>query len=431
MIGTLIRIGWATLKRDRVALFLTFVLPIAFFSIFAMIFGNMGGSGSNELRKLEVLVVDLDGSDVSAGLARALSSQDALDVTQESLGRDETALRVRQGEADAAVIIGEGYADTFGSFVTVPSVELIYDASNPMAQHTIAGLLQASAFASAPSHLMRQGLRQLETFGGPLTDAQQTAVDQFEVATAAGAFGGSEDDGGGGLGAGLLEVQATAAHSETQEDGITRSSIIAYYAAGIGVMFLLFSLAGAASGLLEQEEAGTLERLLTSNVGMGTLLLSNWAFYTVSGFLQLIVMFVWGALVFDLELFTPNQLVGFVAVGLATAAAGAAFALVLATLCKTRAQLNGLSTIVILIMSAVGGSMIPRFVMPAIMEKAALFTFNGWALDGFLKVFWYDDPNATVSEMLTSVAPQLAVLTAVAALLLVVARVLGRRWETA
>jgi hypothetical protein len=47
------------------------------------------------------------------------------------------------------------------------------------------------------------------------------------------------------------------------------------YAAGIGVMFLLFSMAGAAGSLLEEEETGTLERVLTSNVGMtnfGTML---------------------------------------------------------------------------------------------------------------------------------------------------------------
>ena len=60
----------------------------------------------------------------------------------------------------------------------------------------------------------------------------------------------------------------------------------------------------------------------------------------------------------------------------------------LATLARTRAQLSGMSTIIILTMSALGGSMFPRFLMSETMQKIGLLTFNAWALDGYLKVFW-------------------------------------------
>ena len=46
----------------------------------------------------------------------------------------------------------------------------------------------------------------------------------------------------------------------------------------------------------------------------------------------------------------------------------------------------------ILIMSAIGGSMFPRFLMPEAMQKAGLLTINAWAIDGFTKVFWRDQP---------------------------------------
>ena len=46
MIKTLLRVAWIQLKRDRAALFLTFVLPIIFFSIFSVVFGQMGTGGS-------------------------------------------------------------------------------------------------------------------------------------------------------------------------------------------------------------------------------------------------------------------------------------------------------------------------------------------------------------------------------------------------
>ena len=344
---------------------------------------------------------------------------------------------VRTGKADAAVVVARGFGDSYGTFVQAPQVELIYDASNPMAQHTIAGLLQASSFSAAPAHLMRTGMSMLEAASGPLTEAQREAINDFESIidsqSSSATNDGSTDggtDGGAGLLQGLVDVRATAARADS-EGGISSASIVSYYAAGIGVMFLLFSVTGAASGLLEEEETGTLERLLTSNVGMGTLIASNWAFFTLMGVAQVVVMFVWGALVFGLDLFTTKHLVGFAAMTLVTASAASAFALVLATLCKTRAQLNGTSTIVILIMSAVGGSMVPRFAMPAFMDTAAKFTFNGWALDGFLKVFWYDDPSESTWHALVNLWPQLLVLGTLTVLFLGAARWLGRRWESA
>ena len=107
------------------------------------------------------------------------------------------------------------------------------------------------------------------------------------------------------------------------------------------------------------------------------------------------------------------------------------FGLLLATLCRSRGQLSGVSTVAIMIMSAIGGSMFPRFLMPELMNKAALLTFNGWALDGFLKVFWYDDPAAGLAAAVLDLTPQLAVLAAMTAAFLSCARYFARRWEAA
>jgi ABC-2 type transport system permease protein len=71
--------------------------------------------------------------------------------------------------------------------------------------------------------------------------------------------------------------------------------------------------------------------------------------------------FLWGALVFHLDLM--GHLPGFIAMTVPTAAATGAFGLVLAALSKSREQLSGFSTILILVMSALGGSMLPRFLM--------------------------------------------------------------------
>jgi ABC-2 type transport system permease protein len=81
-----------------------------------------------------------------------------------------------------------------------------------------------------------------------------------------------------------------------------------------------------------------------------------------------------------------------------------------------------LTTLVVLTMSAMGGSMFPRFLMPEIMQKVGLLTFNAWALDGFTKIFWRDEPVGHVW-------PQVSVLLVAAVLFFLIARRLASRWD--
>ena len=437
MIGTILRINWLNLKRDYVALGMTFILPIVFFSIFALIFGSMGGDGG-AMRLLRVAIVDLDGTETSERFVAALGKGTGLRLISAPSGRPDVAFTpneaeklVRDGEIPAVVVIPQGFAASFASFTgEATPVELLYDQGNPVASQMVSGLMQRAAMTAAPDLLMTRGLKMLEKYGEPLTDRQREAANTaagFLKNSSAGNAGNGEGEGRGAGFGGLVRVDAKSIQSD--EEGETKS-MIAFYAAGTGVMFLLFSMAGAGGALLEEEESGALDRLLTSNIGMGRLLLGKWLFIAALGVSQVVLMFLWGAFVFGIELFTPNHLAGFVVMTLVTAAAAGGFGLLLASLCRTRAQLGGISTIVILIMSAVGGSMFPRFLMPDVMKKIGLATFNGWALDGYLKVFWYEDPNAGVLGSVGRLWPQVLVLVVLTLLFLGAARLFARRWET-
>jgi ABC-2 type transport system permease protein len=155
---------------------------------------------------------------------------------------------------------------------------------------------------------------------------------------------------------------------------------------------------------------------------MTSLLLGKLAYNSLLAFLQLVVMFLWGWAVFKLD-FWPH-IPGFIVMGVSTAVAVAAFGLLLASICKTRAQLGALSTLVILVMSSIGGSMFPRYLMSESMQKAGLFTINAWAIDGFTKVFWRDEP-------ISHLWPQVLVLACIAVVLFAIARRVARRWEYA
>jgi linearmycin/streptolysin S transport system permease protein len=421
---TLLRIGWMNLKRDRVAQALTFLLPILFFSIFASVFGGRGGDSTP---RVSVALADEDRSEFSGRVIAALQKEKALRLRVDGengsvLDRAAAEGLVRNGDVPVAIVIPKGIGASFGQVgfsSSAPAIQMLADPSDPIAPQMVQGLLQKVVMTAAPDLVMQGGMKQFEKHAGALTPEQRKAVDEWIPmlkADAGGTTGGGGTGGSGGMGIAVTVV-------DVMRNDDRKGSLISFYAAGIGVMFLLFSSVGGAGGaLLEEAESGTLERLLSTNIGMTGVLIGKWLFLSLIGFAQLTVMFLWGRVAFGLPLF--SHIPGFVVMTVVTAAAAAALGLVLASLARTRAQLSGFSTILILTMSALGGSMFPRFLMSETMQKMGLLTFNGWALDGYLKVFWR---NAAVWELW----PQVLVLAVLGATFLGIARLLSRRWELA
>jgi ABC-2 type transport system permease protein len=178
-------------------------------------------------------------------------------------------------------------------------------------------------------------------------------------------------------------------------------------------------MAGSGATLIDEQEGGIAERILVSGVSVREWLMTKWLFSAAVGSVQVATMFVWGWLVYGVELFSRMHFWGFLAMTVATALAAAALGILLAVLCRTRMQLAGVSTVLILIMSALGGSMFPRFLMSPALKAIGLFTFNAWALDGYQKVFWYEAD-------LPGLVPQLSVLVALALTFMAAAVVTGR-----
>jgi ABC-2 type transport system permease protein len=393
MILPLIRNSWKQLSRDRGAQVLAFVVPIAFFSIFAVIFGPRGSS-VNSTSRVSVAVADESDTDLSRSLVRALAADSGLRVSSTWTGRTagesaagEKVTRalaeklVKDGNVSVGLILPAGIDSSIMSFGRgrVRAL-LLHDPSDPVASKMIGGLLQRAALRA----------------GG------------------AGAFGiaGADPDA-------MLPIRF---EEQAVLGGKRDSPMVAFYAAGIAVMFIMFSAAGAGGVLIEETESGTLERVLTSGLGMNGLLASKWLYLTSLACMQICVMFVWGMLVFRLPLLA--HLPGFAIMTVCTAGAAAAFGLVLATLSRTRQQLSGLANLLVLSLNALGGSMFPRFLMSEQLQRFSLVGFNAWALDGYLKVFWREAP-------LAALLPQVAALLGFTALFLALARRFARRWEVA
>jgi ABC-2 type transport system permease protein len=424
MMTTLLKISWTNLKRDRVAQMLAFLLPVIFFSIFAIVFGSQNSSSTARIR---VAVVDEDGSELSRRIVAGLRAEPSLRARTTidaegkgpALDREQSRKLVQDGDLPVAIVLPRGLgaaAAAFGGAPDAPRVQLLADVSDPIAPQMVYGLLQKVAMTSAPDILMQGGISQFERYAGSLTPQQRAAVStwlpQLRRPADPALASSNRADGFFGLGIDTVDVMRQG----------NRESLISFYAAGIGVMFLLFSVSGASGALLDEIDSGTFDRVLSTRVGMTGLLTGKWLYLSLMGIAQLTIMFLWGRLAFHLDLF--SHVPGFVVMTAFTAMAAAGFGLLLATIARTRAQLSGMSTIIILIMSSLGGSMFPRFLMSDTMQKMGLLTFNAWALDGYLKVFWRNAP-------IVALWPQLLMLTALTIVFLSLARTFARRWEAA
>jgi len=431
MILSIVRTAFMSLRRDRGALILSFVVPIAFFSIFAGIFGSRGGG----LNPVSVAVVDEDRSEVSQRLVKALEDESGLRAARAPEAPKGAApvpydsrsaeAAVRAGDVSVAVVIPKGFGNSPTGFSGPGGarLRLLSDGSDPVAAQVVFGLIQKAAIQSMPDLLTSEEMRMLDRLSGGLTPGQRARIDssvaglrEYVARRGTRPVAGTKSEVEP-LSGGLISADIRDVVGENK-----KNPLVAFCAAGIGVMFLLFSASAAGGAILDESENGTLDRILSSRVTMTKLLLGKWAYAALLGFTQLTVMFLWGAFAFQVELF--KHLDGFLIMATATVLASSGLGLLLATSCKTRAQLGALTTLVVLVMSALGGSMVPRFIMPESLQKIGLVTFNAWAIDGFTKVFWREEP---VSHLW----PQVLVLVGAAALFFAIARRLARRWEVA
>ena len=433
---------------------LAFLLPIVFFSIFALIFAR--GIQSQRTEPLKIAAIDQMEDAFSIELIKALSKRTDLvfvhlNDTADPLVRANEL--IRSGDLKACVVIKRTSAEegAQGSASSPGMIEVLTDYSDQLA----AGYVE-SAIRETVMRLSFVGVSE-SRLGLPRAAEDEGSVDE-SAAAAVGAVHQAEGDevllvpaklnshvGVADLGTvqdSTVDTGAVGSLGGTPQSGANRLSagaapqleiavvdilgdekanpLISMYAAGIAVMFLLFNATSGSGVLIDERANQTLDRLLSSQLTMDELLLGKWFFMTALGAFQVAVMFLWASVAFSVNL--SEHVDGFLMMTIATSIAASGFGLFMATLCKTRAQLNGFSTVVVLTMSALGGSMVPRYLMSDSLQKLGLLTFNAWAIDGYDKVFWRELPVAAL-------APQLAVLSLSGVFFLSVARLLAVRWE--
>ncbi|MES2822106.1 MAG: ABC transporter permease [Pseudomonadota bacterium] len=166
-----------------------------------------------------------------------------------------------------------------------------------------------------------------------------------------------------------------------------------------GMFFVVTTIAGL---FVEERQYGALNRLLSLGASPLMLLVAKILPFMLINCLQAMLMLGVGIYIIPLLGGDALSLAGInylalLAMLLSISIAAISLALLIATILRSQAQVSAIGPMLNILMAAIGGIMVPTFVMPPAMQQLAHFSPMNWALEGLLDVLLRGGDLASIS----------------------------------
>lgn len=330
--------------------------------------GGFGGAPTATEQRLPLLLVDQDGSTLSADLIAILAGSDVVEPTLHDLAEAETLLQ--QKEYPALLLIPAGFeADlTAQTAVNLDFRRLPNDQDAVLIEQVVTTAVDQ---VSRVWDTARRGVLEAEKIQPFASDeAKQAYFDQL-LATARIEFDALPERVSLSVPASTVtdfELFATAAHQS----------------AGQLVTWVLIPLLAIASLFSAERTHGTLRRLLTTPTNNGTYILGTIVGQLSLALVQMLLLVLFGVLVMKVNWGqSPLALaIMMVSFGLAAVAMGT----MIGTFTKTEEQAGNLSIMLGMAMALLGGCWWPLELFPAGLKTAVQVLPTTWAMQGFSNI---------------------------------------------
>jgi ABC-2 type transport system permease protein len=435
----LVRTSFIRFFANKGAMIITFLVPVVLIYLFGHVFGLYRSGRSGGPTGITVAVVDQERGSAAPVLIAALKSEAAFNVITETREADGSKSPISEADARAAIRDNKYRyaliipADVLPKDSIGLRLKFIWDPRNDIEAQTVNGLLQRAVFTKAP-RLLQASLEQhaIQLIGNTAYDAfarrmaevisasfdvdPQTIYTRFNTGNSnsspAQPSAAAEDQ--------MSDAMAEIFKIETEQVAgkEVKNPMASRMVGGYAVMFLLFALSASAASLFDDAKTGIFQRVLTATVTPAQILWARFLFGIGISVLQLGFLFGAGKLLFGIELLP--HLLPLAVVTLATAAACTAFGMFIASIAPSAEAVGGLSTLIVLPLTAIGGAWFPVSFMPEFIQKLSRLSLVYWSVEAYTSVLW-------AGHSLRQVLPHIGVLSAIAIVVMAFATYRFRR----
>jgi ABC-2 type transport system permease protein len=375
MLLPLIRKELVVLRRDWHALLLLFAMPTLFILLMSLALRDKFAEGAGA--PFTFYLVNQDSADaLSDTLTAGIRAQHAFRDIGAGAGVQRDADLVKKGKAQFLVVIPDG----FSRAIVGETPKALQVSVSPDADRVTAMLFSAVIRESVSRLYLKQAMAPLIRQFGALIP-RNARVD--------------------GIPAGMMDKMIV--QQSLYADGAPhRQPTSVQQNVPAWLVFAMFFVALPLSTTwLQERRQGTFTRLRSLGLSPAQLLVGKLVPYYVINLLQVVLMLAVGMYVVPLfggdALTLGHSAAGLAVLALAVSFAAVSYALLIANVVSTVEQATIVTGVTNLVLAALGGVMVPRFIMPFAMQRISMASPMAWGLEGFLDIFLRDGNVATVA----------------------------------
>lgn len=349
-----------TTLRDKQALALIILMPLALILVLGMGLSSMFSNNGLSIKKFDVAIINEDKGEISKQLEDFFKSEEINKmITLKTFEKSEALNKVQSGELPVLIVVPKDFTDKVNKGESI-SLQIYNDPASPMRSKIVESLIKSftdvvasiqSAVEAAEPTFKQYNLNPSMIVPEVLSTIENSSSVEFNP----------------------MDLK--------KENNLTAMQ---YYSAAMLVMYILFVASIGTTSIIEEREQKTLLRLMSTTVNKGSIIAGKLLGLVFIGILEVIALVLFTHFAFGVN--WGNSLIGLILVSASMIFAATGFAMFIATIFKTTKSVQSMSSALIMVLSALGGSMFPIFGMPPLLQTISKLTLNNWALRGYLSL---------------------------------------------
>lgn len=357
---------WLLLWRDKIALAILFIMPL----FFVLVISLLQTHTKNGADQMPVLLYSADDSVLSRQILDQLNNSqhfkiiDANDKFQHDLSAAQNA--VAKGQYQILVVFPENMGADISNYTKLalvanekksfksPVIQIYFD---PAVNNAVATLITQALIQSIQQYQLTLSAQLLSNVIGSTVNVPPPADK-------------------------LLQIQYANIDHIALNPNPVQQNVPAW--AIFGMFFIVIPIAGI---LIKEKELKIDQRLFITPVSKFILLFSRILAFTVVNLLQLIAMFLVGIFVlplFGLPALQLTSIMLLILIGIITAVAASSCGLLIGSFARTYEQASALGPLLVVLAAAIGGIMLPTYLMPASLQFWSQGSPLNWAQTAFI-----------------------------------------------